>query len=358
MHYTDQFDDNVDIYSSYQDISSSSKPTKKKKKKKKRKNTFLKVLVVILSLVLVASVALYSYAYYLINKIDRQPLEKDDLNITTNQYDSVKNIALLGIDSRKDNDSGRSDAVLILTIDKQHKKIKLTSIARDSYVQIDGHSQDKLTHAYAYGKSELAVKTLNKNFDLEITDYVTVNFFGFARIIDYIGGVTIDVDQKEMNNLNSTIIPEINKKGLPCEKIKKTGKQLLTGAQAMCYSRIRKVDSDIMRGNRQKEVLSAMFDKVKSMNITKLPALTEMILSECKTSLSTNDIMSMGMWAVAASPEIVNLSIPNDNIKSSGQIIRGVWYYVYDLETAKQEIKDFIFETGNYAPVEENTTSD
>ncbi len=355
MRYTEQFDDNIDIYSSYQDISSSSKP-QKKKKKKKRKNTFVKVLVVILCIVLVASIALYGYAYYLINKIDRQPLESEDLNITTNQYDSVKNIALLGIDSRKDNDSGRSDAVLVLTIDKQHKKIKLTSIARDTYVQIDGHSQDKLTHAYAYGKSDLAVKTLNKNFDLEITDYVTVNFFGFARIIDYIGGVTIDVDKKEMNNLNSTIIPEINKKGLPCEKIKKTGLQQLTGAQAMCYSRIRKVDSDIMRGNRQKEVLSAMFDKVKGMSVTKLPALTEMILSECKTSLSTNDIMSMGMWAVTSSPEIVNLSIPNDNIKSSGKIIRGVRYYVYDLETAKQEIKDFIFETGNYS--EDKTTSD
>lgn len=347
MRYSDQFENEqefTDIYSSYQDISSSSSKPKKQKKKRK-KNGFLKFLAVLLCVVVVLGVAAYGYAYSIINKIERAPIETENLNITTNDYDNVKNIALLGIDSRKDNDSGRSDAVVILTVDKSHKKIKLTSITRDSYVQIDGHSWDKLTHAYAYGKSELAVKTLNQNFDLEITDYVTVNFFEFARIIDYIGGVTVEVDEKEMRELNTNIIPKINKTGIECDKITKSGTQQLSGAQALCYARIRKTDSDIMRGNRQKEVLSAMFDSVKGLSVTKLPSVAEMILSECQTSLSTNDIMSMGLWAVAASPEIESLSIPNDNIKSGGKIIRGVWYYVYDLDAAKDEIKKFILET-------------
>lgn len=352
MRYTNEFDNNqdtVDIYSSYQDISSSSKaPKKRRKHSGKKKSKFLPIVITSLCVLVAAAIALYSYAFSIINNVERSPLETEkleELNVTTSEYDGVKNIALFGIDTRTDNDSGRSDAVLVLSIDKKHDKIKLISIARDSYVEIDGHGKDKLTHAYAYGKSTLAVKTLNKNFDLEITDYVTVNFFEFSRIIDYIGGVEIDVDTKEKNHLNSYIIPKLRKTGLECESISKTGKQTLTGTQALCYARIRKIDGDIERGNRQKEVLSAMFNEVKGMSVTKLPKVAEMILSECQTSLSTNDIISMGLWAVSANPTIENISIPNDNIDSRGQTIRGVWYYVYDTEQAKTEMKKFILET-------------
>ena len=94
-----------------------------------------------------------------------------------------------------------------------------------------------------------------------------------------------------------------------------------------------------------KKVLEAMFKQVKKMNVTKLPKVVEMVLSECQTSLSNNDIMSMGVWAMSSNPTIEDLSIPNKNIKSRGQIIRGGWYYVYDLDVAKKEIKNFILET-------------
>ena len=251
----------------------------------------------------------------------------------------------MGIDTRVDNTSGRSDAVIILSIDKKHNKIKMISVARDSYVDIDGHNKDKLTHAYAYGKSTLAVKTLNKNFNLEITDYVTVNFHGFSRIIDYIGGVEVEVDQKEKDPLNSYVLPKLVKAGFKCDLIERTGMQKLTGTQALCYSRIRKIDGDIERGNRQKEVLAAMFARVKSMNVAKLPKIAEMVFSECQTSLSSSDIMSMGLWAISSKPEMENMSIPNDNVKGKGQTIRGVWYYVYDIEAAAAEMKKFILET-------------
>ncbi len=354
MRYTNEFDNNknnqetVDIYSFYEDVSSSSQGKKHVKRRKKKKNKLLKAAIIILVVAFVAIGAFWAYAMSLLNKVEKSPLEAKEpgeLNITTNEYDGVKNIALLGIDTRTDNTSGRSDAVIVLTIDKKRDKIKLTSIARDSYVKIDGHGQDKLTHAYAYGKSTLAVKTLNKNFDLEITDYVTVNFFEFSRMIDYIGGVEIEVTKKEANHINSYIIPRLKKTGLKCKKITKTGKQRLDGVQALCYARIRKIDGDVERGNRQKKVLEAMFKQVKKMNVTKLPKVVEMVLSECQTSLSNNDIMSMGVWAMSSNPTIEDLSIPNKNIKSRGQIIRGGWYYVYDLDVAKKEIKNFILET-------------
>lgn len=354
MNYTNDFDSNkdtVDLYShtKYEDISSTSKKRRRHRRKKKKATVIIATICIILSVLIVIVGGGYLYAFSILDNVDRIPLETEDLqqlNIDTSTYSSVKNIALLGIDSRKDNDSGRSDAVIILTIDKEHNKIKLTSIARDSHVAIDGRGKDKLTHSYAFGKSTLAVKTLNKNFGLEITDYVTINFYEFSRIIDYIGGVEVEVSQKEKDHLNSYIIPKLKKQtDLECNSISKTGKQLLSGAQALCYSRIRKIDGDIERGNRQKEVLEAMFNRVKDTSLTKLPAVAEMVLSQCQTSLSTKDIMSMGVWAVSSKPTIENMSVPNKQIPSKGQTINGSWQYVYDLDVASKEMEKFILET-------------
>lgn len=355
-------DNNIDLYSNskkgnsaseYEDISSTTSQYRAninhKKKKKRKSHKLRNTIIIILCIVVAAIGTLYGYAYKTLSGIEHTPLDENDLGIETADYKDVQNIALLGLDSRQDNDSGRSDAIVILTIDKKHKKLKLTSIARDTYVSIDGHSKDKLTHAYAYGKSQLAVKTLNQNFDLEIKDYVTMNFFGLARVIDYIGGVTVDVDEKEMKELNTVIFPEMRYLGVECPNLTSAGTQLLNGGQAVCYARIRHTDSDIMRGNRQKEVLTAMFAAVKKMNPIKLPQVAKMILSECETSLTQNDIISLGLWAIAFSPEFEQLSIPNDNVPSTGKTIKGVWYYVYDLNAAKKEIHDFIYEENYYS---------
>lgn len=352
--YNDKYED---ISSNYTDISSSSKPEdtqpiKAKKKKRRKKHIALKIISVLLVLIIAFGISFYAYAYKLIDKINRVPLDGEDLGVTTDTYSEVMNIALLGLDSREDNNSGRSDANVIVTIDKKNKKIKLTSIARDSYVAIEGRKNDKLTHAYAYGKSQLAVKTLNQNFGLEITDYVTMNFFGLARVIDYIGGVTLDVDEAEFNELNGYVFPTTDFGDIPCENLTAPGVQLLSGAQAVCYARIRHTDGDVERGNRQKEVITAMFAAIKKMNPFKLPELATMILNECETSLTTDKIMKLGMWAVLTTPEFEQLSIPNDNIPASGKTIRGVWYYVYDIEKAKTEIEDFIFERNYYSPEE------
>ena len=336
-----------DISSNYTDISSSSP---KEKKKRKKKHFLAKFISFLLVLTVALGVAFFAFSYRLIESIPREDLDNEDLGISSSDYDEVKNIALLGIDARSDTDVGRSDAVVILTVDKKHNKIKLTSIARDSYVSIDGHKKDKLTHAYAYGKSQLAVKTLNQNFELEITDYVTMNFFEFVSIIDYIGGVTIDVDEKELREMNTNIIPYLSEMGIKGKLLEKSGVQLLDGAQALCYARIRHIDSDIKRGNRQKEVLTAMFQSAVNTEITKLPNIAKMVLSKCRTSLETKDIISMGLWAVTSSPEFEQLSIPNDNVKSSGKIISGKWCYVLDLDAAKKEIYDFIYEINYYSP--------
>ena len=336
---------------SYTDIYSDGKRNGKKRKRR-RKHRAVKVIALIVCVLVACGAAFYGYGYKVIDKIKRTPLDTADLGIESDGYNGYKNIALLGIDTHEDNDSGRSDAVVVLTVDKKHNKLKLTSIARDSYVEIDGHSKDKLTHAYAYGKSQLAVKTLNSNYGLEITDYVTVNFFEFARIIDYVGGVTVDVDEKEMNEMNVNIIPWLNEMGIKCDTVTSPGVQLLSGGQAVCYARIRHTDGDVQRGNRQKEVLTSMFAQVKKINPLKLPKLASMIIAECETSMKTSDIISLGMWAMVRSPEFEQLSIPNDNFSSRGGMVKGVWYYIYDLEEAKKDIHDFIFEENYYSAEE------
>ncbi len=352
-NFDDEYDIPVTSYSSRQEpLREQPSPNvrlKKGKRKKRKKHRFLKFVATLLIITIALGIAFYGYAYSIVDKIKRTPLDATDLGITTDNYEGYKNIALLGLDTREDNKTGRSDANVIVTIDKKNKKIKLTSIARDSYVAIDGHYKSKLTHAYAYGKSQLTVKTLNQNFGLEITDYVTMNFFELAHIIDYLGGVEVEVDEIELPELNY-ILSGTDFGDIPKASLEKAGLQTLTGPQAVCYARIRKTDGDIERGNRQKEVLAAMFSKAKKINPLKLPELASLILEECETSLSTKDIMNLGMWAVVASPEFEQLSIPNDNIKSSGKIISGVWYYVYDMPTAKKEISDFIYEINYYSP--------
>lgn len=337
-----------DIYSSSarsETISSRSTTPKRKKKKKSVKRKIAIVLLSILCVALAVIIAFISWGYTSLDNIDRTELTSD-LGIDENNVkadEDVKNILLYGIDSRKDNLVGRSDAIILVSIDKKNDKIKMTSIARDSYVTIAGHGKDKLTHAWAYGKADLAVKTVNENFGTDVTDFVAVNFFKFAEIIDYVGGVMIHVDESEKNFMNSSCIPNINALGIKCDMITETGMQHLSGGQALAYVRNRTTGGDIERGNRQKEVLEALMEKMKSTSFTKYPEIISTITKSCTTSLTKNDILSLGTWAALNKPTIEKHSLPNKACNSTGKLIKGVWYYVYDLEIAKQQITDFVY---------------
>ena len=170
------------------------------------------------------------YGNYLLNKIDKVEIDKENVGITEeveeklSQYDDkITNIALFGIDA-EDGGVGRSDSIIIATLDFHNKKLKLTSIMRDSYVDIDGYGTDKINHSYAFGGAELAIKTLNQNFNLNIEDFVAVNFTTMPKIIDKIGGITVDITSEEVSYIQG---------------IESAGTYNLTGDQALDYSRIR-----------------------------------------------------------------------------------------------------------------------
>ena len=187
---------------------STSQPPRKTKKKRggAGRKAGLALLVV---LVLVGAGCLYVFGFLLrgltVTSISDDP---SALGIQAGVFSDpqIQNIALFGVDAREeDDDTGRSDSLMILTVDKRHNKLKLTSILRDSEVQIEGYGSDKITHAYAYGGPELAIKTLNQNFYLDIQDYVTVNFFQMAKIVDAFGGVDLTITEDEMHEINNNL---------------------------------------------------------------------------------------------------------------------------------------------------------
>ena len=219
-----------------------------------------------------------------------------------------------------ESNKGRSDAILVLTADTVHNKIKVTSFARDSYVSVEGYGKTKLTHAYIYGGPQLAVKTLNQNFGLNIKDFASVNFSQLASIIDFLGGVRINVSEAELKVMQD-YFTELNNIGVETEPLTETGDVLLTGGQAVAYARNRYTGSDVDRMNRQYEVLLAMAESAKSLKVTQYDDLVKMILSECTTSFTDKEIFSLGMWALKNTPEICRYVLPNDECRAGGKMI-------------------------------------
>lgn len=270
--------------------------------------------------------------------------------------DKVTNIALFGIDTgREKHEAAHSDAIMILSIDKSNKKIKLTSLLRDTYVEIEDHGKNKLNAAYALGGPELAVKTVNRNFGLDITDYVTVDFVGLSRIIDALGGVEVTVREKEIPEINKYMqeVAEIKKeKATP---VKKAGLQVLNGNQATAYARIRKVgEGDFDRAERQKNVLSALFKKLKDQDASKYPGIVSASLPYIKTSLSAREIAAEGIALLTLGVGDMDWYRFPLYGYCKGETISGVWYLTTDLAVTRDHIHQFIYRDVKVEPLKDS----
>jgi len=268
----------------------------------------------------------------MVGKLNNVGLDDSDLGIekSKNTSSKIKNIVLFGID-QTEGDIGRSDAIIIATVDSLHKKLKLTSISRDSYVNIEGHGYDKLNQAYAYGQEELAIKTINKTFGLDITDYAKVNFNNLKDIIDTLGGIDITVEDSELGDLNGVIST--------------SGRQHVNGTQALAYSRIRKNSGgDDSRTERQRMLLTEIFNKVSTVGILKLPSMVNDILPHVQTSLSTSEVLSLGTKVLTSGiTDIEQLRFPLAE-HSKGDKINNIYYTTFDEEITKEQIQKYIYE--------------
>lgn len=251
----------------------------------------------------------------------------------------IFNVALFGLDTRdEDSFSGRSDSIIIVSIDRKNNTVKLSSILRDSYVAIDGHKDQKICHAYAFGGAQLAVKTLNQNFNMNITDYVSVNFAKLGQAIDMLGGVDLEVTERERVHLN-----DIGDDENPnFHYLEQAGQVHLTGEQAVVYARLRKIDSDVERSNRQKRVLEALLVQARKVSPSKYGELLKQGMSLCETSLSFSEIMSFAPM-IKSDLRIEMINIPGEEENAIGGTYDGAWVWRYDLQKASEHLHLFIY---------------
>lgn len=251
------------------------------------------------------------------------------------------NILLLGVDVDA-NHTQRSDSIIIASVGGG--RVKLTSLLRDTKVSIPGHGEGKLNAAYAYGGPELAMRTINEAYGMNITKYAAVDYFSFPPLIDAVGGIDIPVTEAELAEVNKNITQcweGFQARGYTITPLQTYGESVhLDGVQALAYARIRKIGYDYARSSRQRTVLNAFLEKAKSQmwNPAVLYSLAECALDGLDTNLSTVELLSLGAKALFSSG-MEQLRLPAD-----GAFTEDGSYLVPDWDENIRLLKEFIYD--------------
>lgn len=267
-------------------------------------------------------------------------------------YDKeIVNILLVGADKRESwNDTGRSDSTMIATVDLKNNQLKLSSLMRDMYVPIPGHDSNKFNAAYAFGGVPLLYQTIASNFNIRLDGYLVVDFKAFRQLIDGLGGVDISLTEDEADYLNTAYHGKL--------KVE-TGKQVLTGKEALAYCRIRQdVYGDFGRTKRQREVISSIFEKFKGNSFMETKDLAVELLGNVTTDLSDKQIFSLLTSVLSmGTTNVEQLCIPMDNSYSSQRISGAGAVLVPDMEANKAALQEFIFSPAMQAEAEADTNN-
>ena len=250
----------------------------------------------------------------------------------------IVNIMLVGQDAREGESTQRSDTMILLTFNTSRKTITLTSIMRDQYVKIPGYGKTKLNHAYQYGGMSLMNETLKNHFGIEVDGNFEVNFTGFEKIIDLLGGVDIELTKEEVKYLKS--------KGYSYVEV---GDNHLPGDCALLYARLRSIDTDYARAERQRNVMMSLFESYKDLSYSQMLSLLHEILPLLKTNMTMSDITgyAMSLYPMLSGAEVETLRIPVDGTFKGGyvKVSEGLklWcQYNIDFE-ANREILEEVF---------------
>ena len=289
-----------------------SRPTRKRRRRSFGQwlaELCLRLIALILTLAILGAGMMYALP---VSLFAVEP-EGADLSLTDGLPASRANILLLGLDAMRQN-AQRSDAVLIASIG--YGKLKLTSVLRDTIVDIPGHGSGKLNAAYAYGGPELVMKTLNENFNLNSMHWLAVDFTALADVVDALGGVDLAVTDQEAERINrniSAVHSAIEAAGYSAQPLSQGGESVrLNGVQALFYARIRKLDSDFVRTRRQRALLNAMLERIRGgiWNPLLLRRLLLVLTRSVDTNMSMVHLISLGEKALAAgSPEQLRLPV-------------------------------------------------
>ena len=326
------------------------KDKSKIRKRTKKKSSIGKIIIVLL--VLLIAIPLIT-VYALFSKINTTDSETS-YQSQYDKVDGITNILLLGSDARKNDQASRTDSMIIATIDTKNKNIKLTSLARDTYVDIPGKGKGKLNAAYFWGKEDLLFQTIEENFQISVDKYVKVGFDDLMNIVFTLGGVEVDVKEHEIKLTNAYAAESYKECSYPdkgsFQTITHAGRQKLNGYQAIAYSRIRKSDSAINRDERQREILLSIVDGIKDMNVSKFPELLNTLLPFITTNLDVPEMIKLAM-TVFANGSLNNIKQAEypiiDNYHVKGGIYKNAgWVWLYDLNS-RVVLQDFIYKDIN-----------
>lgn len=299
--------------------------------------------VILISIAIIIPLLGIGYLYFQLNSMyDKE--EAKEISTTQesekNKKNGITNILLVGVDGNNIEKGNRSDSMMILTIDEKNQDIRLTSLARDTYVDIEGYGSEKLTHAYAYEGASLLIQTIKNNFGIDVDKYVAVSFESFEKIIDILDGIEINVSKKEVSQING---------------IKKSGTQTLNGSQALEYSRIRYIDSAYERDNRQRKVIEALYNKLVNDSNGNLMSVLNEVLRYTKTNMLPLEIVSIANKAIKINDtEFDQVEFPFEEARKGKNIKEKGWIIEWDKDYNKNKLDKFIYDYANYDKSDSN----
>lgn len=298
---------------------------------------------ILISIAIIIPLLGIGYLYFQLNSMyDKE--EAKEISTTQesekNKKNGITNILLVGVDGNNIEKGNRSDSMIILTIDEKNQDIRLTSLARDTYVDIEGYGSEKLTHAYAYEGASLLIQTIKNNFGIDVDKYVAVSFDSFEKIIDILDGIEINVSKKEVSQING---------------IKKSGTQTLNGSQALEYSRIRYIDSAYERDNRQRKVIEALYNKLVNDSNGNLMSVLNEVLRYTKTNMLPLEIVSIANKAIKINDtEFDQVEFPFKEARKDNNIKEKGWIIEWDKDYNKNKLDKFIYDYANYDKSDSN----
>lgn len=282
-------------------------------------------------------------------RIDNRKLKKKEISKKFKEKkeeekkEEIDHILLIGIDSRSNNYKyARADTIIVVSINNSKRQINLTSIMRDTYVQIPRHKNNRINAAYAFGGSELLKKTINKNFNLNIDKHIVINFNGFEKAIDVLGGIDVDIQKYEVRELNKCLA---NLGRSRRNYIKRSGLNHLNGMQTLAYCRIRKVGKgDYERTKRQRKVVKLIIKKIKELSFSDYPRIISNIYPSVRTNLSSRECLKLICNHYDISEWMVeSIQIPT-NKSGKERVINSMWVIDPDLDECIKCIKESLYE--------------
>jgi len=293
---------------------------KRRRKKKKR----LRRLALLVFLLLIGGIATFGYNIYSETKkaSDKiyQALKPGDRTNHIKMRKDPFTVLLVGVEKQYDDEKGRSDVVMLLTVNPKTNKVYLLSIPRDTRVYIASEGRkDKITHSYSYGGIQSTVEAVNELIDIPIDYYITTDFEGFEKVVDSLGGITVDVPFTFKAQLTGSLKWHTFHKG----------EQELNGNEALAYVRMRKSDprGDFGRNERQKQVIRAIIDKSTSItSLTKLDDIIADLGDHVRTNIPPSDLLSF----IYVYQKMKNADVENLHLEGYDETIDGVYYYIPD----------------------------